>query len=350
MRIGLIGLPGSGKTTCFEALTGMPARQGPATDNVAVVTVPEPRVDRIAEIYNSRKLTYPEVIFFDTPALEVGHGPEAVEKQLARLAQEADALALILQCFGELDYAGNPLDPRGDLESLLLELALADLSMVQRRLDRLRGQPKKDRSSYEEQFIARLQAHLEMGHPAFRLEMTPEEEKLLRGTPLITTKPLMVVANVADDDLDDVRGQGAMEVASAQGLPGLHFCAALEAEIAQLPPEDQADFLRDYGLTEPARDRFIRTAYELLDVITFLTGGPTEAHAWTIKRDLKAPQAAGKIHTDFEQGFIRAEVVAFADLDRYGTMAECRKHGAVRLEGREYAVQDGDVLDIRFSR
>jgi GTP-binding protein YchF len=350
MRIGLIGLSGSGKTTCFEALTGMKARHGAAGDNVAVVTVPEPRVDRIAEIYHSRKLTYPEVVFFDTPALETGHGPEAVEKQLARLAVEVEALALVVQCFGDLDHAGSPLDPRGELEVLLLELALADLSMLQRRLERVRGQQKKDRNVYEEHFLERLEAHLAEGHPAFRMGMTAEEEKLLRGTPLITMKPLMVVANVADDDLEDARGTGAMEVAAAQKLPGLHFCATLEAEIAQLPTEDQAAFLADYGLSEPARARFIRTAYELLDVITFLTGGPTEAHAWTIKRDLKAPQAAGKIHTDFEQGFIRAEVVPFADLDQYGTMAECRKHGTVRLEGKEYVVQDGDILDIRFSR
>ncbi len=350
MRIGLIGLAGSGKTTCFEALTGMPGRHRPPADNVAVVMVPEPRVDRIAEIYTSRKLTYPEVTFFDTPALEVGQGPEAVERQLARLAQEADALALILQCFGDLDHAGKPLDPRGDLESLLLELALADLSMTERRLERLRGAPKKDRNAYEEQLIERLQEHLEAGHPAFRLGLTPEEEKLLRGMPLITSKPLMVVANVADDDLEDARGREAMAVAEAQGVPGLHFCAALEAEIAQLAPEDQAAFLQDYGLTEPARARFIRTAYDLLEVITFLTGGEREAHAWTIKRGYTAPQAAGKIHTDLEQGFIRAEVVAFADFDRYGTMAECRKHGTVRLEGKEYIVKDGDILDIRFSR
>lgn len=350
MRIGLVGLAGSGKTTCFEALTGMPGRHGPPRDNVAIVTVPEPRLDRVADIYKSRKRTYPEITFFDTPALEVGQGPAAVEKQLARLAHDADALALVLQCFGELDHNGRPLDPRGDLECLLLELSIADLSLVERWRERLRSQPKKERSAYEEHFVERLQAHLQGGHPAFRLEMTPDEGKLLRGMSLITTKPLMVVANVADDDLEDQRGQAAMEFAASQGLPGLHFCAALEAEIAQLPPDEQLAFLQDYGLTEPARDLFVRTAYELLDVITFLTAGEREARAWTIQRGLRAPEAAGRIHTDFERGFIRAEVVAFADLDRYGSLAECRKHGAVRLEGREYVVQDGDILDIRFSR
>lgn len=349
MEIGLIGLPGSGKTTCFSALTGLAIAPG-AGNRVGVVTVPEPRVDRLAALYNSRKLTYPEITFVDTPALDTLHGAGAIEKQLARLAQEVDAFALILQCFGTHDHSGKPLDAPGDLEALLLELCLADLGMVERRREKLEIQPKKDRNSYEGDLLARLHAHLSAGRPASLLSVTPEEEKLLRTYQLITMRPLMVVANVGDDDLEGQRAAPVLELARASGLPALHFCATLEAEIAQLPEEDQAAFLADYGLTASARSRLIRAAYDLLDVITFLTAGEKEAHAWTIKRNLKAPQAAGKIHSDFEAAFIRAEVVAFADLDRYETMAECRKHGLVRLEGRDYVVQDGDILDIRFSR
>lgn len=349
MEIGLIGLPGCGKTTCFSALTGLTITPGAST-RVGVVTVPEPRIDRLNEIYTSRKLVYPEITFVDTPALDTVHGAGAIEKQLARLAQEADAFALVLQCFGTLDHGGKPLDPAGDLESLMLELALADLGIIERRIERLRNQPKKERNTYEDDLLARLQEHLSAGRLASLLPLSPEEEKLLRAYQLITMRPLMVVANVGDDDLAGENVAPVLEFARSAGVPSLHFCAALEAEIAQLPAEDQEAFLADYGLAESARSRLIRTAYELLDVITFLTAGEKESHAWTIKRNLKAPQAAGKIHSDFEAAFIRAEVVAFADLDQHGTMAECRKHGLVRLEGRDYVVQDGDILDIRFSR
>ena len=349
MEIGLIGLPGCGKSACFEALTGLPAAHG-GGNQVGAVSVPEPRLCRLAEIYRSRKLTYPEITFVDTPALGTGQGAGIIEKQLARLAQEADALALIVQCFGELDHDGSPLDPRGDLEVLLLELALADLATTRRRLERVRAQPKKDRSTYEEHLLERLHGHLAAGHPAFRLSASVEEEKLLRGCALITMRPLMVVANVSDSDLAGERAAGVVEVATANALPSLHFCAALEAEIAQLSPEEQAAFLSDYRLSEAARTSLIRAAHDLLDVMTFLTANDREAHAWTVRRGARAAEAAGKVHSDFEHSFIRAEVVHFDDLDRYGSLAECRKHGAVRLEGKEYVVKDGDVLDIRFSR
>jgi ribosome-binding ATPase len=349
MEIGLIGLSGCGKSTCFAALTGLPATHG-GGNRLGTVSVPEPRVLRLAEIYHSRKLSYAEIVIVDTPALETGHGASAIEKRLARLAQEADAFVLIVRCFGELDHAGSPLDPRGDLEALLLELAFADLAVTERRLERVKALPKKDRGAYEEHLLERLQAHLGAGHPAFRLTASAEEEKLLRGYALITMRPLMVAANVSDSDLAGEAAAGVMEVAAANELPCLHFCATLEAEIAQLSPEEQAAFLSDYGLSAPARDRLIRAAYDLLDVMTFLTAGESESHAWTVRRGARAPEASGKVHSDFEQSFIRAEVVHFDDMDRYGSLAECRKHGTVRLEGKEYVVKDGDVLDIRFSR
>lgn len=350
MRIGLIGLPGSGKTTCFTALTGLTAGPSGNQPTLGTVSVPDPRINRLAELYNSRKLSFTEIVFVDTPALDTGQGASAIEKQLNRLAQEADAFAIILRCFGEFDHAGGALDPAGDLEALLLELALADLGMVERRLERVRIAPKKDRNAYEEGLLERLQAHLSEGLPAATLTMSAEEEKLIRGLVLITMRPLMVVANVGDDDLGAEKAAGALALARERGLAELHFCAPLEAEIAQLPEADQAEFLSDYGITEPARATLIRTAYGLLNVITFLTAGEKECHAWTVRRDAKAPEAAGKIHSDFEAAFIRAEVVHYDDLNQYETMAECRKHGCVRLEGRDYVVKDGDILDIRFSR
>jgi len=350
MKIGLIGLPGSGKSSCFAALTGLPAQPSGGGERVGVVQVPEPRLLRLAEIHNSAKITYAEITLVDTDPIQSGETGEQVEKHLSRLAREAEAFAIVLQCFGDLDHTGAPLDARGDLETVLMELTMADLGIVTRRLERIEGGAKKDRNAAEVQLLEQLQSALGAGKPVIEMGLTPEQQRLLRGQTLVSTLPLLIACNVGEDDLPGEKAAGAVALADEQGLPHLHFCAALEMEIAQLPPEEQTEFLADYGLEASARDRFIRAAYDLLHLVTFLTGGPTEAHAWPVHQGATAPEAAGKIHTDLQNGFIRAETVAFTDLDQYGTMAECRKHGLVRLEGKEYLVKDGDVLDIRFSR
>lgn len=350
MKIGLIGLPGSGKSSCFSALTGLPPQPSGAGERIGVVQVPEPRLLRIAEIHSSAKITYAEIMIVDTDPIESGASGEQVEKHLSRLAREADAFAIVLQAFGDLDHLGSPLDVRGDLETLLMELTMADLGIVTRRLERIEGGSKKDRNPSEVQLLQQLQADLGAGKPVIEMGLTHEQQRLLSGMTLVSSLPLLVACNVGEDDLQGEKSAGATALADEQGLPHLNFCAALEIEIAQLPPEEQAAFLADYGLEASARDRFIRASYDLLSLVTFLTGGPTEAHAWPVHQGATAPEAAGKIHTDLQNGFIRAETVAFADLDQHGSMAECRKHGLVRLEGKEYIVKDGDVLDIRFSR
>lgn len=349
MKIGLIGLPSSGKSSCFSALTGLPLQAG-AGERVGVVRVPEPRLLRLAEIYNALKITYAEITLVDTAPIESGETGEQVEKHLANLAREAEAFVIVLQCFGDLDHEGKPLDPRADLETVLLELTLADLSVLQRRLERMRGGSKKERSPAEEQLLEYLAGELGAGKPVIELGLKPEQQRLLSGQTLVSALPLMVACNVGEDDLAGEKAAGAVALAQERGLPHLNFCAALEIEIAQLPPEEQAEFLADYGLEASARDRFIRAAYGLLDLVTFLTAGEKETHAWPVQRGATAPEAAGKIHTDLQNGFIRAEVVRYEDMDKYGSIAECRKHGLVRLEGKEYVVKDGDVLDIRFSR
>jgi len=350
MKIGLVGLPGSGKSSCFSALTGLPPQPSGTGERLGTVQVPEPRLLRITEIHNSAKITYAEITLVDTDPIQSGESGAQVEKHLSQLAREADAFAIVLQAFGDLDHLGSPLDVRGDLETVLMELTMADLGIVTRRLERIESGSKKDRNLNEVQLLQHLESELGTGKPVIEMGLTPEQQRVLGGMTLVSALPLLVACNVGEDDLAGSKAEGAVALADEQGLPHLNFCAALEVEIAQLPPEEQAEFLADYGLEASARDRFIRAAYDLLHLVTFLTGGPTEAHAWPVHQGATAPEAAGKIHTDLQKGFIRAETVAFADLDKYGSMAECRKHGLVRLEGKEYVVKDGDVLDIRFSR
>lgn len=350
MKIGLIGLPSSGKSSCFAALTGLASQASGAGERVGVVSVPEPRLGRLAELYHPGKITFAEIALVDTDPIESGETGAQVEKHLSNLAREAEAFAIVLQCFGDLDHRGEALDPRADLETVLMELTLADLGIVQRRLGRIEGGAKKERNPQEEQFLEQLQGELSGGKPVFEMHLRPEQQRLLGGMTLVSALPLLVACNIGEDDLAGAKAEGAVALAEEQGLPHLNFCAALEIEIAQLPPDEQAAFLADYGLEASARDRFIRCAYDLLHLVTFLTAGEKEVHAWPVQFGATAPQAAGKIHTDMEKGFIRAETVAFADLDKYGSMAECRKHGLVRLEGKEYVVKDGDILDIRFSR
>jgi len=350
MKIGLIGLPRSGKSSCFAALTGLPPQPSGAGERIGVVAVPDARLARLADIYHSTNIVYAEIALVDTDPIPCSGSGADVEKHLARLAQECEAFVIVLQCFGDLDYQGKPLNPRSDLETVLLALTLADLGIVQRRLERIHSGAKKDRNILEIHLLEDLQQQLSAGMPISQIGITEEQRRWLSGLTLVSALPLLVACNVADDDLEGEKAKTALAYATQLGLPYLLFCAQLEKEIAQLQPEEQAEFLQDYGLTSSARERFIKATYDLLDLVTFLTANAKEAHAWPIRRGATAFQAAGKIHTDMAKGFIRAEVVAFSDLDRFGSLAECRKHGLVRLEGKDYIVQEGDVLEIRFSR
>jgi len=352
MKIGLVGLPGSGKSTCFRLLSGRRAEPHGRDSQIAVVSVPDARTERIYELCEPAGMVQPEVTFVDLLALHSGDSGAGEELQLVKVAGDADAFGIIVQCFGELDHRGQPLDPKSDLETVLLEMSLTDLTIVERRVRKLESKygDLSQHEKWEQKVLTRCQESLAGGQRLLTEEFTDEEEKLLRGFSLLTMKPLVAVFNVAEDDLDGEAAGEACQLAGEEGLATISLCAELEDEIAQLPPAEQADFLTDFGLSQPGRDRFIRTAYELLDVITFFTVNENEAHAWTISQGTTALQAAGRIHSDMASGFVRAEVVPFEALDEHGSMAACREAGAVRLEGRDYPVQDGDILYIRFTR
>ena len=352
MKIGLVGLPGSGKSTCFRLLSDQRAEPHGRDSQIAVVSVPDARTERIYELCQPDRMVQPEITFVDLLALHSGDSDAGEDLQLVKVAGDADAFAIVVQCFGELDHRGQPLDPKSDLETVLLEMSLTDLTIVERRLRKLESKRGNlsQHEKWEQKVLSRCRQHLAAGQRLLEEEFTAEEEKLLHGFSLLTMKPLMAVFNVAEDDLDGKAAAEARQLAEEEGLATISLCAELEEEITQLAAGEQAEFIADFGLSQPARDRFIRTAYELLDVVTFFTVNENEVHAWTIPRGTTALQAAGKIHSDMASGFVRAEVVPFAALDEHGSMAACREAGAVRLEGRDYQVQDGDILYIRFTR
>jgi len=352
MKIGLVGLPGSGKSTCFHLLSGQRVEAYAPGSQIAVVPVPDVRTERIYELCQPGRMVQPEVTFMDLLALHSGDSGTGEELELVKVAGDADAFAIVVQCFGELDHRGQLLDPKSDLETVLLEMSLTDLTIVERRLRKLESKygDLSQHEKWEQKMLSRCQQHLAAGQRLLDEDFTNEEQKLLRGFSLLTMKQLMAVLNVAETDLAGETAAEACQLAEEQGLGTITLCAELEEEIAQLPPAEQADFLADFGLSQPGRDRFIRAAYELLDVITFFTVNENEAHAWTVSQGTTALEAAGKIHSDLASGFVRAEVIPFEALDNHGSMAACREAGTVRLEGRDYLVQDGDILYIRFTR
>ncbi|HCA46576.1 MAG TPA: redox-regulated ATPase YchF [Armatimonadetes bacterium] len=355
MKVGFLGFPGSGKTTLFNVVTGRveyPAQTGRPESHLAVVKVPDDRLFRLAEILSSKEIIQPEMTFVDLAPLHRENGDGGQRDGLMKLVGDAAALALVIQCFGEFDAEGNPLDPADDLESLLLEMTITDLGVVERRLERIEAELKssRDKSSAERTLLQRVASHLGEGKLVADLDLTEEETMVLRGFALLTHKPLLVVLNVAEDDLDGERCRAAAQVAQEMGLACEIIAATLEEEIAALEDEMRDAFLADYGLSRPARDRFIRACYDLLGVITFFTGNHKDARGWTIEGGRTVRDAGGKIHSDIYDGFIRAEITPFAKLDELGSFAACRQAGVMRLEGRDYLTEDGDYLDIRFSR
>jgi hypothetical protein len=355
MKVGFLGLPGSGKTTLFNVVTGRefdPSEMGRAEARLAVVKVPDERVERVAEIYDSPETTQPEVTFVDLMALHKGDEHTRRDDSLTKVAGDADAFALVIQCFGELDHRGEALEPGEDLEALLLEMTITDLGVVEGRLERIAEETKaeKDIMNLERDLLERVAEQLEGGGLVRDMSLTEDEERMLRGFNLLTSKPLLVVFNVSEEDLRAQTCTGACALAEETGLEWIPISAGLEQELAELDEETQAEFLAEYGLESVARDRFIRACYDLLDVITFFTANENQARGWTISAGATAREAAGKVHSDMYEGFIRAEVIPFAKLDELGSIAACKDAGCVQLEGKDYEVRDGDILDVRFSR
>ena len=347
MKIGIVGFPRAGKTTIFNALTGLQAETGgyadPGKPNLGAIKVPDARIDRLSEMFQPRKTTYAEVVFVDIPA--AGATGSALDQATLVHMRDADALVQVVRGFPD-PTSGDAPEPGRDIENFRSELILADLGIVERRLERLRKEKGKEQ---EADLLERCRVALDAGTPLSRIELSTADERSLAGFGLLSRPPMMVVLNVEEDRAGAPLPPEIEANLTAQSVVGLSLSARIEMEIAGLDPTDRGAFLTDLGLQETARDRFVQGAYRLLDLISFLTTGEDEVRAWPIRKGTTAVRAAGKVHSDIERGFIRAEVVAYDDFIRCGSEAKCREAGKLRLEGKDYVVRDGDIIHYRFN-
>lgn len=363
MKLGMVGLPNVGKSTLFNALTNAGAESAnypfcTIEPNVGIVSVPDERLDKLKEMYDPDKFTPATLEFVDIAGLVKGasKGEGLGNKFLADI-REVDAIVHVVRCFEDIDiiHVDGEINPRRDIETIDLELIFSDIELIERRIDRAKKAAKGDKKFLAEaEFLEDLKRHLEEGHSARSYGFTPEQEEIIKTTPLLSAKPVIYAANLCEDDFKNnietsEHYKTVCEIAKAENSAVLPICAQLEAEISDMNDEDKAMFLSELGLEVSGLDRIIKEGYTLLGLISYLTAGQPEVRAWTIKKGTKAPQAAGKIHTDFEKGFIRAEVVSFDDLMNCGSMTAAKEKGLVRSEGKEYVMNDGDVVLFRFN-
>ena len=343
MKVGLIGHRGGGKTTIFNMLTGLQAQVGgfggKEEVHLGVIKVPDARVDKLAQIYKPKKNTYAEIRFTDFPPSE---GEDHLKSNNALITQmrEVDAMALVLDDFQPAA------DPLRALNDLLTDMILADMDVVENRRSRLK---KEKARPLEETLLERCARALENEESLRNLAFSTDEENLLSGFGFLSRKPVLVLFNQGDEKAGQALAPAYEEELKGRGLEGLALAGKVEMEVAQLDEGDRAAFLKEIGIQESARDRFIRASYRLLNLISFLTAGEDEVRAWTITKGTNARRAAGKIHSDIERGFIRAEVVAYQDFIACGSEAKCKEAGKLRLEGKDYVVQDGDIAHFRFA-
>lgn len=353
-----------GKSTLFNALTNAKAESAnypfcTIDPNIGIVPVPDRRLDLLAAMYNPEKYTPAVIEFVDIAGLVRGasRGEGLGNKFLSHI-REVDAIIHVVRCFEDdnIIHVDGSVDPLRDLETINLELIFSDIELLERRADRTRKMMKGDKNlAGELELITRVSAALEEGRCARALPLSPDELELLSETPLLTLKPVIYVANVSEDDIgggEPVENRlyaKLKESAVREGGQIMPVCAQIEAEIAELEAGEKSAFLAELGIAESGLDRLIRSSYSLLGLISYLTAGPKEVRAWTVRRGTRAPQAAGKIHSDFERGFIRAEIVSFDDLARVGSMAAAKEAGLIRSEGKEYVINDGDVVLFRFN-
>ena len=357
MKLGIVGLPNVGKTTLFNALTGSKAETGSysnagAKPNIGTAKVPDERLDWLADYYHPKKYSPATIDFVDVPGVNAGGGKG---NEVFQAIRQVDALVEVVRCFDDDGIFLEPADAVRDAESFEMELILADMEIVERRLDRAKKNAKSGDKKYKREceMCEALLKHLDDEKPAREFEFTEEDKDILADGGLLTVKPVIYAANLDEAGMSDLKNSQNFQALSAyaakQGAAVLPVAARFEEDIAELDEEEARMFMEDLGLTETGLDRLIRTSYDLLGYISFLTAGEDDVHAWTIVRGTKAPKAAGKIHTDIERGFIRAEIVAFEDLKACGSMAAVKEKGLFRLEGKEYVMQDGDVTMFRFN-
>jgi GTP-binding protein YchF len=344
MKIGLVGFPGSGRSTVFGALTGLPVETGYGARrdkaNLGVVKVPDPRLEAVAELVRPKKIVHAEITFTDL----AGGEAEGLDRKALNAMRSLDALCQVVRAFP--DAGGQPPDPVRQIADLETETILADLEVVEPRIARL----QKDRSNPRElELLQRLQAALEEERTLRSLGLSNEERKTISGYSFLTLKPLLLVLNVAEDAVGAEVPPDVVSAAEKRGLGVVVLSAQVEMDVAQMPEEEQQEFAASLGLGEPARNRFIRSAYELIGLISMITTKSDECRAWAVPHGSPAPRAAGRIHADMERGFIRAEVVQWKDLVELGSEARCREAGKLRVEGKDYVIQDGDVVNFRFN-
>ncbi len=364
MKLGILGLPNVGKSTLFNSLTKAGAESAnypfcTIDPNVGVVAVPDERLKLLGDMYSSKKVTPAVIEFVDIAGLVKGASKgEGLGNQFLANVRECDALVHVVRCFEDPNvvHVDGSIDPVRDIETIDLELIFSDLEVLERRMSRVGRSARNDKDAAGElAMMQKLKAHLEDGKAAISFERKNEsEEAWFEEYNLLTAKPVIFAANVAEDDAADDGAnnphvQAVREHAAQTDSEVFVVCAQIEEEISELDDDEKQMFLEDLGLTESGLDKLIRASYKLLGLMSFLTAGEKETRAWTIKIGTKAPQAAGKIHTDFERGFIRAEVVNYKDLLECGSLGAAREKGIVRLEGKEYVVQDGDVILFRFN-
>jgi len=364
MKLGIVGLPNVGKSTLFNSLTKAGAESAnypfcTIDPNVGIVAVPDERLDVLTKMYDSAKTTPAVIEFVDIAGLVKGASKgEGLGNQFLANIRETDAIIHVVRCFEDDDviHVEGSVDPIRDIETINLELIFADLEVLERRMSKQIRVARNDKTAAKEvEMLERLKAHLENGKLAIGFETLDEdEEAYFKEYNLLTAKPVIFAANVAEDDMADDGASNdyvnrVREYAKENGSEVFTISAKMEEEIAELEDDEKAEFLADLGLSESGLDKLIRASYNLLGLISYLTAGPTESRAWTITKGTKAPQAAGKIHSDFERGFIKAEVVAYDDLISSGSMAAAKEKGLVRQEGKEYVMKDGDVVLFKFN-